>query len=79
MAEAVSVAAEWQLLHNRYYRKPELYSMCWQRMDLGRHRVACARFGGPTAAIGDDSKIVQLFEQFKNYCRYVDCKIGFQL
>ncbi|CAN6453034.1 unnamed protein product [Victoria cruziana] len=63
MAAAVSVAAEWQLLYNRYYRKPELYSMCWQKMDLGRHRVACARFGGPIAAIRDDSKIVQLFAE----------------
>ncbi|KAF3793124.1 VCL1 protein [Nymphaea thermarum] len=32
-------------------------------MDLGRHRVACARFGGPIAAIRDDSKIVQLFAE----------------
>lgn len=63
---AVSVAAEWQLLHNRYYRKPELYAMRWGSrsggggVDLRRHRVACAPFGGPIAAIRDDSKIVQL-------------------
>ncbi|CAA6661340.1 unnamed protein product [Spirodela intermedia] len=47
---AVSVAAEWQLLHNRYYRKPELYAMRWAirsgvGVDLRRHRVACAPFG----------------------------------
>lgn len=59
--EAVSVAAEWQLLYNRYYRKPELYALQWgPRMDLSRLRVACAPFGGPIAAIRDDSKIVQL-------------------
>ncbi|PKA47623.1 hypothetical protein AXF42_Ash014819 [Apostasia shenzhenica] len=60
---AVSVAAEWQLLYNRYYRKPEIYSMQWGRMDLTRHRVACAPFGGPIAVIRDDSKIVQLYAE----------------
>lgn len=60
---AVSVAAEWELLYNRYYRKPEIYSMRWGRMDLSRHRVACAPFGGPVAAIRDDSKIVQLLAE----------------
>ncbi|KAL5571351.1 hypothetical protein UlMin_020948 [Ulmus minor] len=56
----VSVAAEWQLLYNRYYRKPELYRMGWKFMDLSRNKVACAPFGGPIAVIRDDSKIVQL-------------------
>ncbi|KAK8937562.1 hypothetical protein KSP40_PGU006318 [Platanthera guangdongensis] len=60
---SVSVAAEWQLLYNRYYRKPEIYSMQWGRMDLTRNRVACAPFGGPIAVIRDDSKIVQLFSE----------------
>lgn len=61
---AVSVAAEWQLLFNRYYRKPELYSLQWgPRMDLSRHRLAAAPFGGPIAAIRDDSKIVQLYAE----------------
>ncbi|XP_008811095.2 protein VACUOLELESS1 [Phoenix dactylifera] len=60
---AVAVAAEWQLLHDRYYRKLEIYSMQWGRMDLARHRVACAPFGGPIAAIRDDSKIVQLYAE----------------
>ncbi|KAM0932749.1 putative transcription factor WD40-like family [Dioscorea sansibarensis] len=60
---AVSVAAEWELLYNRYYRKPEIYSMRWGRMDLSRHRVACAPFGGPIAVIRDDSKIVQLLAE----------------
>lgn len=34
--------------------------MCWQKVDLNRHKVACANFGGPIAIIRDDSKIVQL-------------------
>ncbi|KAH1197654.1 hypothetical protein AAZX31_18G104300 [Glycine max] len=56
----VSVAAEWQLLYNRYYRKPELYPMPWKHVDLARTKVAAAPFGGPIAVIRDDSKIVQL-------------------
>ncbi|GMN54967.1 hypothetical protein TIFTF001_024090 [Ficus carica] len=59
----VSVAAEWQLLYNRYYRKPELYRMGWRYVDLSRNRVACAPFGGPIAVIRDDSKIVQLHSE----------------
>ncbi|KAL3508949.1 hypothetical protein ACH5RR_028350 [Cinchona calisaya] len=60
---AVSVAAEWQLLYNRYYRKPELYQMQWKHVDLTRNKVACAPFGGPIAAIRDDAKIVQLYAE----------------
>lgn len=56
----VSVAAEWQLLYNRYYRKPELYPMRWRHVDLARNKLAAAPFGGPLAVIRDDSKIVQL-------------------
>ncbi|CAL9013237.1 unnamed protein product [Prunus brigantina] len=56
----VSVAAEWQLLYNRYYRKPEIYRMSWKHVELNRNKVACAPFGGPIAVIRDDSKIVQL-------------------
>lgn len=63
MAAAVSVAAEWQLLYNRYYRKPEIYSMKWKHIDLGRNKVACASYGGPIAVIRDDSKIVQLYAE----------------
>ncbi|XP_074556123.1 protein VACUOLELESS1 [Curcuma longa] len=60
---AVSVAGEWQLLYNRFYRKLTIYSMQWGRIDLSRHRVAAAPFGGPVAAIRDDSKIVQLYAE----------------
>ncbi|PKI55714.1 hypothetical protein CRG98_023930 [Punica granatum] len=54
----VSVAVEWQLLYNRYYRKPEPYPMRWKHIDLSRNKVACAPFGGQIAVIRDDSKIV---------------------
>lgn len=63
MAAAVSIAAEWQLLYNRYYRKPEIYSMKWKHIDLTRNKVACAPYGGPIAVIRDDSKIVQLYAE----------------
>ncbi|CAL1353294.1 unnamed protein product [Linum trigynum] len=59
----VSVAAEWQLLINRYYRKPEIYQMRWKHIDLSRNKIACAPFGGPIAVIRDDSKIVQLYSE----------------
>ncbi|KAK4846180.1 hypothetical protein QYF36_014058 [Acer negundo] len=59
----VSVAAEWQLVYNRYYRKPEHYQMRWKHIDLSRNKVACAPFGGPIAVIRDESKIVQLYAE----------------
>ncbi|OAY57326.1 protein VACUOLELESS1 isoform X1 [Manihot esculenta] len=59
----VSVAAEWQLLSNRFYRKLEIYQMRWKHVDLSRNKVACAPFGGPIAIIRDDSKIVQLYSE----------------
>ncbi|KAK6912435.1 Vps16, C-terminal [Dillenia turbinata] len=59
----VSVAAEWQLLYNRYYRKPEIYTLQWKHIDLSRNKVAAAPFGGPIAVIRDDSKIVQLYAE----------------
>lgn len=59
-AMAVSIAAEWRSMGDKFYRKQEVYTMCWQNVDLSRHKVACAPFGGPIAIIRDDSKIVQL-------------------
>ncbi|KAJ9172836.1 hypothetical protein P3X46_016035 [Hevea brasiliensis] len=58
-----SVAAEWQLLGNRFYRKLEIYQMLWKHVDLSRNKVACSPFGGPIAIIRDDSKIVQLYSE----------------
>ncbi|KAJ0669793.1 putative transcription factor WD40-like family [Helianthus annuus] len=59
----VSIAAEWQLLGDKYYRKPEIYQLRWKNIDLARNKVACAPFGGPIALIRDDSKIVQLYAE----------------
>ncbi|XP_065851815.1 protein VACUOLELESS1 [Euphorbia lathyris] len=59
----VSVAAEWQLLADRFYRKLEIYQLRWKHIDLSRYKVACAPFGGPIAVIRDDSKIVQLYAE----------------
>lgn len=59
----VSIAAEWQQLGNKYYRKPELYQLLWKNIDLSRNKVACAPFSGPIAVIRDDSKIVQLYAE----------------
>lgn len=59
-----AVAAEWQeIADQKYLRRPEVYTMQWGRMDLSRFRIACAPFGGPIAAIRDDSKIVQLLAE----------------
>ncbi|KAL5731811.1 vacuolar protein sorting-associated protein 16 [Ranunculus cassubicifolius] len=58
----ISVAAEWQLLHDVYYRKLEIYSMQWN-VDLARYKVACAPFGGPIAVIRDEAKIVKLLAE----------------
>ncbi|KAI3908198.1 hypothetical protein MKW98_029499 [Papaver atlanticum] len=58
----VSVAAEWQLQHESYYRKLKIYSMQWQ-VDFSRNKIACAPFGGPIAVIRDDAKIVQLLAE----------------
>ncbi|KAH6558965.1 hypothetical protein KP509_1Z035300 [Ceratopteris richardii] len=57
---AVSIAAEWTTMGDKFYRKQEIYKMCWENVDLSRHKVACAPYGGPIAIIRDDSKIVQL-------------------
>ncbi|KAI4305998.1 hypothetical protein L6164_029317 [Bauhinia variegata] len=35
----VSVAAEWQLLYNQYYRKPEIYPMKRKHIDLSRNKL----------------------------------------
>ncbi|KAJ1284684.1 hypothetical protein BS78_03G223800 [Paspalum vaginatum] len=84
MSSSVSVAAEWDLLSDRFYRRLTLYSpLPWSapaaaaanssssgvggavigRLDLSNHIVAAAPFGGPIAAVRDDSKIVQLHSE----------------
>jgi vacuolar protein sorting-associated protein 16 len=81
MSSSVSVAAEWDLLSDRFYRRITLYSpLPWSapassttssggggavigHLDLSTHIVAAAPFGGPIAAVRDDSKIVQLHSE----------------
>ncbi|KAI4999587.1 hypothetical protein ZWY2020_004176 [Hordeum vulgare] len=82
MSSSVSVAAEWDLLSDRFYRRVTIYSpLPWSspatttasssgggssgvgRLDLSTHIVAAAPFGGPIAAVRDDSKIVQLHSE----------------
>ncbi|KAL5228890.1 hypothetical protein ABZP36_017155 [Zizania latifolia] len=82
MSSSVSVAAEWDLLSDRFYRRITVYSpLPWSnppaatasggggsggvvgRLDLSTHIVAAAPFGGPIAAVRDDSKIVQLHSE----------------
>ncbi|KAM0858443.1 hypothetical protein ACQ4PT_047830 [Festuca glaucescens] len=82
MSSSVSVAAEWDLLSDRFYRRITIYSpLPWSspattttsssgggsggagRLDLSTHIVAAAPFGGPIAAVRDDSKIVQLHSE----------------
>lgn len=84
MSSSVSIAAEWDLLSDRFYRRLTLYSpLPWStpaaagatssssgvsgavigRLDLSTHIVAAAPFGGPIAAVRDDSKIVQLHSE----------------
>ncbi|KAK9053945.1 hypothetical protein SSX86_026114 [Deinandra increscens subsp. villosa] len=59
----VSITAEWQLLGDKYHRKPEIYQLRWRNIDLARNKVACAPFRGLIAVIRDDSKIVQLYAE----------------
>ncbi|CAM0882021.1 unnamed protein product [Alopecurus aequalis] len=82
MSSSVSVAAEWDLLSDRFFRRITVYSpLPWSspasttasssgggsggvgRLDLSTHIVAAAPFGGPIAAVRDDSKIVQLHSE----------------
>ncbi|CAN6824497.1 unnamed protein product [Brassica oleracea var. botrytis] len=42
----VSVAAEWQLLCNRYYRKPEIYQMGWKHVDLSCNKLSIFNSAG---------------------------------
>ncbi|KAI9106064.1 Vps16, N-terminal region-domain-containing protein [Phlyctochytrium arcticum] len=60
---SLSPAAEWNLLHDRFYCKQETYSMLWKGMELSKFIIAVASFGGPIAMIRDDKKILSLQSQ----------------
>ncbi|KAI9340769.1 Vps16, N-terminal region-domain-containing protein [Zopfochytrium polystomum] len=53
------VHADWSLLHNRFYRKLEVYSMQWRELDLSKFTVAAAPFGGPIALVRNDRKLLK--------------------
>ncbi|KAF9172947.1 hypothetical protein BGX21_004216 [Mortierella sp. AD011] len=55
--------ADWIQLHDRFYRKQEIYSMLWNQVDLSRYMIAAAPFGGPLALVRDDRKVLLLQKQ----------------
>jgi len=50
----------WEALHDKFYRKEEIYTMEWEDINLSRYRIAGAPYGGPIAMIRDDTKILTL-------------------
>ena len=54
----ISPTADWEKLADVYYRKHEVYSMCWKNIDLSHYVVAAGKYGGPIALMQDDSKII---------------------
>ncbi|XP_025080748.1 vacuolar protein sorting-associated protein 16 homolog [Pomacea canaliculata] len=50
--------ADWNPLGDHYYRKCEVYAMEWSGVvDLAKHTVAAAAYGGPIALMKDESKL----------------------
>ncbi|KAG0320863.1 hypothetical protein BGZ99_004280 [Dissophora globulifera] len=53
--------ADWIMFDdNFYYRRQEIYTMLWKRIDLFKYMTAVAPFGGPLALVRDDSKLFPL-------------------
>lgn len=50
----------WNALHDKFYRKEEIYTMEWEGVDLSRFRIAGSSYGGPIAMIRNDNKILEL-------------------
>ncbi|KAF9355900.1 hypothetical protein BGX26_005975, partial [Mortierella sp. AD094] len=55
--------ADWIQLHDRFYRKQEIYTMLWKQVDLSKFMIAAAPFGGPLALVRDDRKVLLLQKQ----------------
>ncbi|KAI1311299.1 hypothetical protein EDD11_003512 [Mortierella claussenii] len=55
--------ADWIQLHDRFYRKQEIYTMLWKQVDLSKYMIAAAPFGGPLALVRDDRKVLLLQKQ----------------
>ncbi|OAD74766.1 hypothetical protein PHYBLDRAFT_124139 [Phycomyces blakesleeanus NRRL 1555(-)] len=60
---APNPTSDWILLHDRFYRKQEIYSLSWKQTDLSKFMIASAQFGGPIAMIRDDKKVLLLQKQ----------------
>lgn len=55
------MSVEWNQLADKYYRKTEVYVMQWgDKIELDKHIVCGAPFGGPIAMIPDERKMLRL-------------------
>lgn len=53
------LSSTWEALGTTaFYRREEVYSMCWSITGLSNYRVAASRFGGPVALLVNPSKPV---------------------
>ncbi|ORY47768.1 hypothetical protein BCR33DRAFT_677973 [Rhizoclosmatium globosum] len=52
--------SDWTLLHNRFYRKVEVYSLLWRDIELSKHLVAAAPLGGPVALVRADPRALSV-------------------
>ncbi|KAG0042078.1 hypothetical protein BGZ83_000922, partial [Gryganskiella cystojenkinii] len=55
--------ADWLALHDKFYRKQEVYTMLWKQVDLSKYMIAAAPFGGPLALVRDDRKVILVQKQ----------------
>ncbi|RCH85747.1 hypothetical protein CU098_002029, partial [Rhizopus stolonifer] len=60
---APNPTSDWTELHDRFYRKQEVYSLSWNQTDLSKFMIAGAQYGGPIAMIRDDKKVLLLQKQ----------------
>ncbi|RKO86786.1 hypothetical protein BDK51DRAFT_29471, partial [Blyttiomyces helicus] len=47
-----SPTSGWTMLHDRFYRKLEFYTLVWNEIDLAKFIVAVAPYGGPIGVMG---------------------------
>ncbi|KAI7898790.1 uncharacterized protein BX663DRAFT_230571 [Cokeromyces recurvatus] len=60
---APNPTSDWTELHDRFYRKQEIYSLSWNQTDLSKFMISGAPNGGPIAMIRDDKKVLLLQKQ----------------
>ncbi|KAG1120875.1 hypothetical protein G6F42_012658 [Rhizopus arrhizus] len=60
---APNPTSDWTELHDRFYRKQEVYSLSWNQTDLSKFMISGAPYGGPIAMIRDDKKVLLLQKQ----------------